>query len=114
MFNASTSASTSLSPPHRMRLVVFKPLRRNSLRGFADIELPNGLRIAECLVLSSHGKAWATFPGKPQIGRDGAHIEIDGKKQYSTILYWRDRDTQDRWSEAVVALVRAAHPEALA
>jgi len=36
-----------------------------------------------------------------------------GKAQYASILSWRDRDLADRWSAAVVALVRAAYPDAL-
>jgi len=48
-----------------MQLVKWTPYRKNALRGFADVRLPNGLVIYSCPVLFSHGKAWATFPGKP-------------------------------------------------
>jgi hypothetical protein len=87
-------------PAPRMRLVSFKPMVKGSLRGLATVQLPNGLRITECPVLTSNGKAWETFP-------------IDGKKQYTSILAWPDRETADRWSLAVVELVRAKHPGAL-
>lgn len=97
----------------RMRLVSFKPLVKGALKGFATIELPIGLKICDCPVLVSNGKAWATFPGKPQIGQDGRQIEVNGKKQFTSIMSWPDRATADRWSEAVVELVRQHHPGAL-
>ena len=97
----------------RMRLVSFKPLVKGALRGFANVELPNGLQIDNCAVCISNGKAWASLPSRPQLDRDGRHIEKDGKKQYAALLRWPDRDSADRWSDAAVELVRAAHPEAL-
>jgi hypothetical protein len=96
-----------------MRLVSFRALVKGALRGFANVELPNGLRITDCPVLVSGGKAWATLPGKPQIGQDGRQIVVDGKKQFAAILTWLDRATADRWSAAVIELVRAKYPRAL-
>lgn len=101
-------------PPRRMRLVSFKPLVKGALRGFANVELPNRLRIDDCPICVSGGKAWAGLPAKPVLDRDGRHVETDGKKQYAALLHWPDRATADRWSDAVAALVRAEYPEALA
>ena len=95
------------------RLISFKPLVKGSLRGFANVELPNGLRITDCPVLISNGKAWATLPSKPVLDRDGKHVEVSGKKQYAPILEWRDRDLSNRFSAAIVDLVRQHHPDAL-
>jgi hypothetical protein len=97
-----------------MRLEKWTPHRKNALRGFADVRLPNGLVIYSCPVLFSRGQAWATFPGKPQIGRDGLPIKIDGKPQYAKVIEWRDRTTADRFSERVVELVRKRDPSAFA
>jgi hypothetical protein len=95
-----------------MRLVSFRAQRKNSLIGFACVELPNSLVIDDCPVLTSgNGRAWAALPSKPQM-RDGQHVEIDGRKQYVAMLKWPNRTTQDAWSDAVVALVREHHPEA--
>jgi hypothetical protein len=110
-------AATWGTPPAdrpRMRLVAWKPLVKNSLRGFATIELPNGLRIQEVPVLLSKGKAWAALPSKPVITRDGDLSKIDGKIQYAKLLEWRSREPSDGFSARVVALVRQAHPEDLA
>jgi hypothetical protein len=69
-----------------MQLEKWTPQRKNALRGFSDVRLPNGLVIYSCPVLFSRGQAWATFPGKPQIGRDGLPIKIDGKQQYTSTI----------------------------
>ena len=46
----------------------------------------------------------------PQPSR---HVEQGGKKKYAPILQWADRATADRWSAAVVDLVRQHNPDAL-
>jgi hypothetical protein len=97
----------------RMRLISFKPLIKGALRGFANVELPSGLRITDCPVLTSNGKTWATLPSKPVLNHEGRHVEVSGKKQYVPIIEWRDRDLSDRFSVAVVELVKAKHPDAL-
>jgi hypothetical protein len=96
-----------------MRLISFKPLVKGALRGFANIQLPIGLMITDCPVCVSHGNAWASLPSKPVLDRDGKHVEVNGKRQYAAFLSWGDRQTAERWSNAVVALIRTAHPEAL-
>jgi hypothetical protein len=97
-----------------MRLEKWRPQRKNALRGFADVRLPNGLVIYSCPVLFSRGQAWATVPGKPQIGRDGLPIKIDGKQQYTKVMEWRDRTIAARFSEKVVELVREHDPAVFA
>ena len=82
-----------------MRLISFKQLPNNNggaLVGFANVELPNGLKINDCPVLISNGKPWAALPAKPQIGLDGRQIEINSKKQYTSILAWPNRETAGR------------------
>lgn len=98
--------------PKSMRLVSFRAVGKGAVIGFATIELPIGLKISDCLVLTKDGKTWASFPSKAQIGADGKQVEVNGKKQYNNILQWSDKDTAYRWSDKVVELVRAAHPEA--
>lgn len=99
--------------PQRMPLLSFKPMVKGALRGFATIELPIELTIADIPILTSHGKIWAGLPSKPVLDRDGLHVKIDGKPQYASILSWRDRKLSDKFSAAVVALVQADHPATL-
>jgi hypothetical protein len=97
----------------RMRLIAFKPLMRSSLRGFCTVELPCGLVIEDVPVNLNHGKPWAALPSKPVLDRDGRHVESGGKKRYASLLDWNSRELGERWSQAVVDLVRQHHPDAL-
>jgi hypothetical protein len=112
-------AATWGAPGHqgeqkRMWLVSWKPLVKNSLRGFATVLLPIGLKISDVPVLVSNGKTWASLPSKPQVDKDGRHKrDVNGKLAYTAILEWKDRDLSDRFSQAVVALVQAEYPDAL-
>jgi hypothetical protein len=61
----------------------------------------------------SGGRVWASLPSKPVLDREGRQAVVDGRKQYVAILRWPNRDLADRWSDAVVALVRKTDPGAL-
>jgi hypothetical protein len=96
-----------------MVLLDWRAVRRNSLRGFARLELPSGLQIDDVAVHESHGRAWASLPARPMIGVDGRHITRDGKAVYVALLRWRSHDLADRFSAAVIELIRTAHPSTL-
>lgn len=107
------TAPPDASPRSGLHLVSFKEVRKGSLVGFATVRLPIGLKIVDCPVCVSHGKAWAALPAKPQF-KDGLPIRDErGKLAYSPILEWRDKRLRDAFSERVVALVRQQHPDAL-
>jgi hypothetical protein len=98
-----------------LRLLESKPLRKNTLRGFATIRLPNGLVIRDIVIGQvSDGRAWATLPSKPMINDDGVALRDDaGKIRYRPVNEWPTRELQDEFSKRVIALVREAHPQAL-
>jgi hypothetical protein len=92
----------------------WKPLRRGTLRGFVTATLPSGLIMHEISVFVSNGRAWAMPPSKPMIDRNGCVMLDDaGKKRYSPLFEFASPEIRHRWSEAVVAALLAAHPEAL-
>jgi hypothetical protein len=97
----------------RMTLKTFKPIVKGALRGFATVQLPIGIVIADVPICTSHGKTWASLPSKPILDADGRHAEEGGKRKYAPILRWANRATADRWSQAVVDLVRQHHPDAM-
>lgn len=98
----------------RLRITEWRPLIKNTLRGFCIIELPSGLIVREVSVHTKNGKAWASLPSRPQLDGDGRQVvNHAGKKQYTALLGWRDRDLSDRFSIAVIDAVLAAHPDAL-
>lgn len=94
-------------------LAAWRPLAKNSLRGFATIKQPSGMVIADIAVHERDGKAWASPPGKPMLDRDGRQMRDDaGKLRWSALISFADRATQDAWSAGVVAAVRDQHPDA--
>jgi hypothetical protein len=100
---------TGTSP--RMKLCEWKPMRRNTLHGFAVIEMPSGLVVRDVAIHEKAGKWWASLPSRPVLDSDGKQIVSHaGHRQYAAVLGWRDRDLADRFSAALIELVRAEHP----
>lgn len=90
----------------RLKILEWKPLTRNSLRGFAKVRLPSGLILRDVTVHVSNGKAWAATPSKPILDQEGRHkTGDDGKKQYAFIVEWETRALSDGFSEAVTAVL---------
>jgi hypothetical protein len=84
------------------------------LRGFATVLLPSGLKLIDCPILVSNGKAWASLPSKPVPDGEGQHkLGLDSKPASVPVLEWRSRDLGDRFSTAVVELVRRTDPDSL-
>jgi len=99
-----------------MQLLGFRAVRKNSLRGFAIIKLPNGLIIHDVVIGQGGraGAAWANLPSKPMIDSAGTALRDDaGKIRYSVVNEWSSLDNRSEFSRRVVALVRAQYPDAL-
>ena len=99
----------------RLRLVRWRKVHRGHLVGFADVELPIGLKITDVMVIAKDGKVFCNLPSRPRLRADanGVHqIErgADGKPVYDTMLAWRTRELGERFSERVVAAVRGEYP----
>jgi hypothetical protein len=93
----------------------WRPLRKNSLVGFAKVELPSGMILADVTVLAGANGPWASPPSKPMIGSDGVVMkDASGKVRYSPIIEFTSKEIRNRFSAAVIEAVREAHPEALA
>lgn len=92
----------------------WKPLRRNSLRGFVTVTLPSGMILHEVLIHVTPDGPWAAPPSKPMIGRDGVAMkDAAGKARYSPIVSFADKPMRERWSSAIIAALLASHPDAL-
>ncbi len=93
----------------------WRPLAKNTLRGFARVRLPEGMVLHDCAVHVRDGRAWASPPGRPMIGRDGAQMrDAAGKPTFSPTLTFVSRADADAFSAAIIDAVRANHPEVLA
>jgi len=94
----------------------FKPLRSNTLFGFANILIPElHLRIWEATVLESYGKRWVGLPAKPLISREGSvRRDERGKIAYSAILLFTDGAIRDAFSQRAIAALLERLPYAFA
>lgn len=103
--------SASNHPALPISLLGWKTMPRNSLRGFAKVRLGKSLIINDVTVHCSHGRRWATLPSKPLVLSNGeVKKEASGKITYVPLLEWTDRESADRFSEAVIAAVEREHP----
>jgi hypothetical protein len=93
----------------------WRPLRRNTLCGFACIHIAAlDLSIHDVAIHQKGDRSWAQLPSKPWI-KDGAVVTDDaGKVQYSPILEFSRREVRDAFSSAVVLAVLERFPDALA
>jgi len=95
-----------------IELVEWKPMQRNTLRGFAVVRLRSGLTINDVVLHAKDGKAWASLPSKPMLDREGQVVRdaATGKVKYAPMLEWASREVSDRFSLAVVEAIEARHP----
>ena len=95
----------------------FRPVERNTLRGFARVRFPSGLILDEVgiHVAAADGHAWANPPGRPMVAADGVAVrdQRTGKIRYQGLIAFSTVDIRNAWSDAIVEAVREKHPEAL-
>jgi hypothetical protein len=97
-----------------VRILDWRPRRRNSLLGFAKVELPSGMVIADVTVLISERGPWASPPSKPMIDRDGIVLRDEKHKiRYQPIIEFTSKNVRDRFSDQVIHALRQQHPDAL-
>ena len=65
----------------------WKPLERNTLRGFADLWLREArLHIKGCAIHEKNGKRWVQLPARPQLDQNRALARDEGGKfQYARV-----------------------------
>jgi len=55
-----------------IRCIRFRPFEKNTLRGFADLELTRiGLVLRDCTWHEKNGKEWVGFPARSYQDKDG-------------------------------------------
>jgi hypothetical protein len=93
----------------------FKPVLRNSLRGFCRVRFRSGLVIAEITLHVTNGRPWASPPARSMTDRNGAPMrDENGKTRWQPLITFATKAHRDNWSDQVVAAVLAAYPDALA
>jgi hypothetical protein len=92
----------------------FKPIRSNTLFGFATVTIPElHLKIIDLRVHKKNDSRWVGLPGKAQIDREG-HVRRDdrGKVAYTSVIEFTDKPTRDAFSARVIASLLEFAPAA--
>ncbi len=94
----------------------FRPLIKNTLRGFADVVLPlTRLCIRDVAIHQIGDRCWINLPSRPMRNKDGSPMRNDrGKPLYFSFLRFTDEAAHLQFERAVIAALRAKHPLVLA
>lgn len=90
-----------------MKCLSFKPLEKNTLKGFATLEMGNGLVLQDCTLHESPKGRWVSPPGRPMVDAHGQVVMKDGKAQYAAVVSFTTKAKRDQWSAAAVAAIFA-------
>ena len=74
----------------------WKPLIKNTLRGFLSVNLPSGMVIHNVTVHEKGEARWVGLPAREWTNDQGV-------KQYSNLIEFRDRATANKFRDAVLA-----------
>jgi hypothetical protein len=97
----------------RPRLLEWRPLRKNTLRGFARVQFGSGLIVSEITVHVAGTKCWASPPSRPWL-KDGAPVlDEKGKPRWQPLLDFSNHGVRSSWSRQVLAALREAEPGVL-
>jgi DNA-binding cell septation regulator SpoVG len=73
----------------------WKPLVKNTLRGFLSVNLPSGMVIHNVTVHEKGEGRWVGMPSREWVNQDGA-------KQYSPLIEFVDRRTANKFRDLVL------------
>ena len=83
------------------RLQDWKPLKRNTLLGFARIHVVEmDLVVHDVAVHESHGKRWAQLPSRPWVKGNEVVTDDAGKIRYSPLLEFPRKEVRDASASA--------------
>jgi hypothetical protein len=73
-----------------IRCIRFRPFEKNTLRGFADLELTRvGLVLRDCTWHTKNGKEWVSFAAR-------SYEDKDGHTAWSPLIEFADGATEAR------------------
>ncbi|MGI9073938.1 MAG: hypothetical protein ACR2JB_22075 [Bryobacteraceae bacterium] len=76
----------------------WKPLEKNTLRGFFKISMPSGLVIKDCMLHESNGSRWISLPGK-------SYSKPDGSKDFVNIIDFASKTARNKFQTAALTAV---------
>jgi hypothetical protein len=96
-----------------IRCIGFIPERKNSLRGYANIEIAElHMVIKNVTINESHGSRWASPPGRPVFDHNGNLVRDGAKTRYANVIEFRDEATRKAFQDRVCEAVERSYPAA--
>jgi DNA-binding cell septation regulator SpoVG len=97
-----------------MILKEWRPHASGGLRGYVRIELDVGLVIPGIKVLVGSNGPFVGMPEQPVLQDGKLKRDVSTNKPvYAPTVIWKDRQTADKFSAAVIRLLLAKYPGAL-
>ena len=91
-----------------MQLLDWKRLDKGALVGRATVLLPSGLQISDIVIFWKDGQTWSQFPSEAVRNAGGQLVKDErGKTRYRSPLKSSTRELQERFSEALIALIES-------
>lgn len=81
----------------------YKPLSSGAAVGVVTIELPSGMVLHNCMVLSKDGRRWVAPPSKVRVYGTEVKTSADGRPIYDPVVTFADRDRSDAFSAVALA-----------
>lgn len=93
----------------------WKPLHRNTLRGFFTVHLPSGMTLHDVALHCTENTWWVSPASKPMLDKDGVALRDEaGKIRYSPIISFESKTARQRFNSIVISALQHAHPEIFA
>lgn len=96
-------------PRPGLRILECRKVVKNS-PAFLVVDIPPGIIIRQAMVPTKNGRWWVSLPEADSRQRGKADHQHAGHRQDAVVVGWRSRDLGDRFSTAVIELLRQQHP----
>jgi hypothetical protein len=111
--HSPTDTASDKDAKQRAYLVSFRHDRKGTKLGIATVAFPSGIVIGEIVIHRQGDKCWAQPPSRPVMmpGDNEVARSPDGKIRWDTnLISFTATNSRKRWSDQVLAAIRAAHP----
>ena len=93
----------------------FVAVSRQVLVGFCRVRFPSGVIFHDTAIYSRNGVAWARPGGRALLDRDERQLrDHRGHLMWAPIVSFASKETERRFSDAVIEALRRSHPAVLA
>jgi hypothetical protein len=107
-------ASSHVDTNKRCQILEWRKIRKSARAGFVVAHFPLlHITITSITVFESGSRRWASPLARPLLRDDGSPLLDDNNKpRWAPLIKFDDREIGDRFSEAVIGALLAAHPDA--